>query len=58
MYLEVGMMHMSGGRTGSYSYLPVGATPADRTELARPCGPLLFAGEATAARFPSTVHGA
>jgi len=45
---------------GSYSYLPVGATPKDRETLAAPAakGKLLFAGEATFAKAPATVHGA
>lgn len=44
---------------GSYSYLPVGATRRDRIQLARPVGKtLFFAGEATHADDPSTVHGA
>jgi len=44
---------------GSYSYVPVGATPADYTELARPLSRrLYFAGEATYHRFLGTVHGA
>ena len=44
---------------GSYSYLPVGATPADRAALATPVADrLFFAGEATSSEHPSTVHGA
>jgi monoamine oxidase len=49
---------------GSYSYIPVGASPADRTELRRALmpadgrPPLFFCGEACHALFPSTVHGA
>ena len=42
----------------SYSNLPVGATPADYEELARPVGRLQFAGEATNVEYPATVHGA
>ena len=44
---------------GSYSFLPVGATPADREALSVPVGGrLFFAGEATARQDPATVHGA
>ena len=44
---------------GSYSYLAVDATPDDRMALAAPvAGRLFFAGEATSADFPATVHGA
>lgn len=44
---------------GSYSYLPVGATPQHRADLATPIdGRLFFAGEALSADNPSTVHGA
>lgn len=44
---------------GSYSYLPVGATPALRAALAQPInGRLFFAGEATSSKAPATVHGA
>lgn len=44
---------------GSYSYLPVGATPADYDALATPlAGRLFFAGEATHRHYPATVHGA
>ena len=44
---------------GSYSYLPVGATPSLREDLARPVnGRLFFAGEATSSEAPATVHGA
>lgn len=44
---------------GSYSYLPVGATPRDRQRLARPvAGTLYFAGEAINTAYPSTVTGA
>ncbi|MEM7247335.1 MAG: FAD-dependent oxidoreductase [Acidobacteriota bacterium] len=44
---------------GSYSHLPPGATPQDRETLAAPLGGrLFFAGEATEAEYPSTVHGA
>ena len=44
---------------GSYSYLPVGATPEDRVRLRRPLGERVFwAGEATASASPATVHGA
>ena len=44
---------------GSYSYAPVGAAGNDHDLLAAPVNErLLFAGEATHRRFPSTVHGA
>ncbi len=44
---------------GSYSFHPVGSSPADRAALAAP-GPqgVFWAGEATDLAFPSTVHGA
>jgi len=41
---------------GSYSYIPVGATPADMDALGAPAGPrLLFAGEATVPAHYGTV---
>ena len=44
---------------GSYSFLPVGATPSLRVALAQPInGQLFFAGEATSSDAPATVHGA
>lgn len=44
---------------GSYSYLPPGATTADREALAEPVGErLFFAGEAASVYHPATVHGA
>lgn len=44
---------------GSYSYLPPGATEADRETLAEPVAErLFFAGEATSVDYPATVHGA
>ena len=43
---------------GAYSFIPAGATPADRRNLAAPTGRLYFAGEACHMRHPSTVHGA
>lgn len=44
---------------GSYSYVPVGASPDDMDALAEPVGErLLFAGEATYWRYHQTVHGA
>lgn len=44
---------------GAYSYLAVGAAPADRAVLAEPIGErIVFAGEATDPDFPATVHGA
>jgi polyamine oxidase len=42
---------------GSYSYLPPGASPADRAALgASVDGRLFFAGEATSLDYPATVH--
>lgn len=44
---------------GSYSYLPVGATPELRAALATPvAGRVFLAGEATSSEAPSTVDGA
>jgi len=44
---------------GSYSFLAVGASPADYDVLAQPVGKrLFFAGEHTQRDHPSTVHGA
>jgi len=44
---------------GSYSFEPVGASAATRVTLAKPAGKsLFFAGEATHAQYPATVHGA
>jgi monoamine oxidase len=44
---------------GSYSFLPVGATPQHRAALGEPVRErLFFAGEATDLDHPSTVHGA
>lgn len=44
---------------GSYSHVPVGATPEDYDALAEPVeGRLFFAGEATSREYPATVHGA
>jgi len=44
---------------GSYSFTPVGATPADYDDLAEPVmNRLFFAGEATIKESPATVHGA
>ena len=44
---------------GSYSFLPVGADPALRVDLAQPIDArLFFAGEATSGTAPATVHGA
>ncbi len=43
---------------GSYSFMTVGGTPALYRTIGEPVGRrLLFAGEATTPRFPSTVHG-
>lgn len=44
---------------GAASYLPLGATSADRLALAAPMdGAVFFAGEATSSTHPATVHGA
>lgn len=43
---------------GAYSFVPVGAGAADFEALAAPHGRIHFAGEATIARWHSTVHGA
>ena len=44
---------------GSYSYLKVGSTSADRVALQLPIdNTLFFAGEATSSDYPATVHGA
>lgn len=44
---------------GSYSYVPAGSSYQRYAELGEPVGDkLFFAGEATHAGFPSTVHGA
>ena len=44
---------------GSYSFLPVGATPAMRQHLAAPLGQqVFFAGEATHPDYAGTAHGA
>lgn len=44
---------------GSYSFVKLGGTAAMRSVLAKPIGKtLFFAGEATHARYPATVHGA
>ncbi|CAM2011175.1 flavin monoamine oxidase family protein [Acanthopleuribacter pedis] len=44
---------------GSYSYAAVGGGRHDRETLAAPiAGRVFFAGEATHAQYPSTVHGA
>lgn len=44
---------------GSYSFLPVGASPSDYDALARPVDDrVFFAGEATHRAYPGTVHGA
>lgn len=43
---------------GSYSYTPVGATPAHRDDLAAPVGRMLLAGEACSREYFGTVHGA
>jgi monoamine oxidase len=44
---------------GSYSYVPKGASANMREYLAEPVnGKVFFAGEATHAQYPATVHGA
>jgi predicted NAD/FAD-dependent oxidoreductase len=44
---------------GSYSFMPLGATPDHYDDLAEPIdGRVFFAGEATSSDFPATVHGA
>ena len=44
---------------GSYSYLAVGSTPADRDALRADVDDrLFFAGEATSSSYPATAHGA
>ena len=44
---------------GAYSYMGIGASPKDRTNLAKPVdGRIFFAGEATSSLYPSTLHGA
>ncbi len=44
---------------GSYSYIPVGGSPADMDALAEPLDDrVLFAGEATERNYYGTVHGA
>ena len=44
---------------GSYSHIPPGASFSDYRTLAQPIeGKVFFAGEATQARYPGTLHGA
>jgi len=44
---------------GAYSFMGVGATPADRTMLGKPLeGSLYFAGEAVSENYAATMHGA
>ena len=43
---------------GSYSYVGATSQPGDYEALAAPVGTLHFAGEATCATHPATVHGA
>ena len=44
---------------GAYSYLPVGASDEDYQLLAKPVArKVYFAGEATSALFPASMHGA
>ena len=43
---------------GSYSFLPPGASPADRELLGEPVGRIVLAGEHTSVERPSTMDGA
>ena len=43
---------------GSYSYVGAASQPGDYEAMAAPIGTLHFAGEATCATHPATVHGA
>ena len=44
---------------GAYSFMGVGATPADRKMLGKPlAGSLYFAGEAVSENYAATMHGA
>jgi Flavin containing amine oxidoreductase/HMG-box domain len=43
---------------GSYSYVGPKTQPGDYDVMARPCGSIHFAGEATCGTHPATVHGA
>jgi len=43
---------------GAYSFVPVGASPADMRALAEPFRRVRFAGEATEDEYYATVHGA
>jgi monoamine oxidase len=44
---------------GAYSFMGVGATPADRTMMGKPVAGLLhFAGEAVSENYAATMHGA
>jgi flavin-dependent amine oxidoreductase len=43
---------------GSYSYVGARTQPGDYDVMARPYGPIHFAGEATCGTHPATVHGA
>ena len=44
---------------GAYSFMGVGATPADRRMLGKPlAGSLYFAGEAVSENYSATMHGA
>jgi monoamine oxidase len=58
--IVVSRWHADPWAGGAYSHLPVGASPDDYKILARAChgGVLHFAGEATNASYPGTVHGA
>ncbi len=43
---------------GTYSFVGATSVPGDYDAMAAPCGNLHFAGEATCATHPATVHGA
>ena len=43
---------------GTYSFVGATSIPGDYEAMAAPCGNLHFAGEATCATHPATVHGA
>jgi hypothetical protein len=43
---------------GSYSYVGPRTQAGDYDVMAKPCGPIHFAGEATCGTHPATVHGA
>ncbi len=58
--MVVSRWHADPWAGGAYSHIPVGSSPDDYRELAKPChgGVLHFAGEATNQAYPGTVHGA